>query len=635
MNLTAIRAPGETVGAGSQLLGIECGATRTVAILADARGRLCQRVEAGPANLRLLDDAALLEHFRALATRFPALGAVGIGMAGAREEQDRRRIRHAAAQAWPGIPCFAGNDLDTALAAAELSRKNTPAASVVIISGTGSCCYGRDPAGRTAKIGGWGHLLGDKGSGYEIALRALKAVVYYYDRDGRWPHLGARLLRALQLNEPNQLVDWVQAAGKADLAALAVEVFGAWRQRDKIAADILEGAAASLAKDAVACARRLAAPSQVVEFILAGSVLVRQPGFARKVSRELRRSWRSARVRLLKREGAWGAVALAGRCLASGAPSRERRATGRPTAATGGPPGTAFPTSSANALIPASTALSPTEERNPRSMRLDRLSARAAIELMLAAEAGVPAAILAERPRLERALSLIVRALRDGGRLFYVGAGTSGRLGVLDASECPPTFSVAPDMVQGLLAGGYRALFASVEGAEDDLEAGVRAVSFRRVTRKDVVVGLAASGRTPFVWGALQAAKALGAATILVCFNPYLKFAASGRPTVVICPAVGPEVLTGSTRLKAGTATKLILNLLSTLAMVRLGKVRSNLMVDLHPANTKLRERAARILRELTGLETNRARLLLEVCGWSVKRALAEAGRAGKRASPP
>ena len=218
------------------------------------------------------------------------------------------------------------------------------------------------------------------------------------------------------------------------------------------------------------------------------------------------------------------------------------------------------------ALAPFSSALSPTEERNPRSMGLDKLSLPEAITLMLSEEATVPRKLLAERDRLARAVRTLVRAFRRGGRLFYVGAGTSGRLGVLDASECPPTFGTPPGLVQGILAGGQQALWSSVEGAEDDFPAGgARGPSSAACAGRDVVVGIAASGTTPFVWGALAEARKRGAATILLCFNPHLRIPRALRPAIVIAPDLGPEVLTGSTRLKAGTATKLVLNLFTTL----------------------------------------------------------------------
>jgi N-acetylmuramic acid 6-phosphate etherase len=242
---------------------------------------------------------------------------------------------------------------------------------------------------------------------------------------------------------------------------------------------------------------------------------------------------------------------------------------------------------------------------------------------MLSEEAKTAQKLLNEVARIEKVTEAIARAFRRGGRLFYVGAGTSGRLGVLDASECPPTFRSPPKLVQGIIAGGDVALRKSVEGAEDDAEAGAREIRTRKVNEHDVVVGIAASGTTPFVWGALREAKRRKAMTVLVCFNPYVKIPNEYKPTVVIVPNLGPELLTGSTRLKAGTATKLLLNIFSTLAMVKSGKVIGNLMVDLNPANVKLRDRAARIVQELTKAEFASAREALEQSGWVIKKAIA------------
>lgn len=255
-------------------------------------------------------------------------------------------------------------------------------------------------------------------------------------------------------------------------------------------------------------------------------------------------------------------------------------------------------------------------------MKLDRLSVGGAVDLMLAEEARTLRALRVERCNIERAVELVGRALKRGGRLLYLGAGTSGRLGVLDASECPPTFSCRPGQVQGIIAGGPTALWRSIEGAEDDAPAGARAVRARRVGRGDVVVGIAASGRTPFVWGGLIEARRRGAKTVLVCFNPFLQIPRAIRPEVVVAPNVGPEVLTGSTRLKAGTATKLLLNMFSTLAMVRAGKVVSNLMVDVQASNVKLRDRATRILQELSGVGYPEAEGALRKSNWNIRAAL-------------
>ncbi len=577
-----------------------------MALLADASGRLVQRVETGPANWRLVGPAGLLKQLRQLARQFPAPASVALGLAGVRGDDDREQVRAVAARVWRDVLIHTCHDLETALWAAGGSPEKMP--RVIALSGTGSCCYGRSPDGRTVKIGGWGHILGDKGSGYEIGLRALKAVVFYLDRDGEWTQLGQRILRATQLNDPEQLIAWVQSATKDQVAALAVEVFAAAGERDAIARDILEGASSLLAKDAVACARRLAPKGGPVEFVFAGSVLQKQSKFAAQVRRAIRERWAEAKFTKLTRETAWGAVELA---RSAGAPiSRSARAT----LAKANPPN--------ESLALLKVASSPTELRNPRSMKLDRMSIAEAVELMLSEDAKVPAAIRREQAAIGKLTGLVVRAFKRGGRLFYVGAGTSGRLGILDASECPPTFRTPPELVQGIIAGGQPAIWSAVEGAEDDYEAGAVAIAFRGITSRDVVVGIAASGRTPFVWGALKEAKNRGAKTALICFNPNLQIAARDQPTVVICPQIGPEVLTGSTRLKAGTATKLILNLITTIAMVRLGKVISNLMVDLNPSNVKLRDRATRIVATLAGGTFEDCREALDQANWDVKRAV-------------
>jgi N-acetylmuramic acid 6-phosphate etherase len=596
------------------LLGLECGGTRTVALLAAPDGRCLRRVEAGPANMRLMSDTQMVALFKSVAKQMPRPAALGIGMAGVLDPAERRRVREAAARAWPGIPCWAGNDLETALAAADEPGVKACPTRVILISGTGSCCYGRNATGQTAKVGGWGHVLGDRASGYDIAHRALRAVIHDYDRRGRWPALGERFLRALALNTPNHLVTWAQAASKTDLAALAVEVFRAGTAGDPLAGTVVSDAALTLAQDAATCARRLARAGTPVEFILTGGVLLKQPPFVSALKRRLRRLWPAAVVKPLRREGAWGAVVHARELLETGRDADGGQ--GRLAPALDRSPSTTA------SLVPRATATSPTERRNPRSMRLDRMSLRRAIRLMLSEDARIPAALLRQRKGIERAVRMVVQAFRRGGRLFYVGAGTSGRLGVLDASECPPTFRAAPEMVQGIIAGGQRALWAAVEGAEDDAAAGAQAVQCRGVSRRDVVVGIAASGRTPFVWGALRAARSAGAKTILLCFNPHLEFGPGTRVDLVLAFDVGPEVLTGSTRLKAGTATKLVLNIVTTLAMVRLGKVVSNLMVDLNPSNAKLRDRAVRIVHTLTRAGRPEAQAALEARGWRVKEAI-------------
>jgi N-acetylmuramic acid 6-phosphate etherase len=261
-----------------------------------------------------------------------------------------------------------------------------------------------------------------------------------------------------------------------------------------------------------------------------------------------------------------------------------------------------------------------TEQRNPRSRRLDRLTTPQVLRLMNREDSRVPRAVAREIPRISQAVDLIVERLLRGGRIFYVGAGTSGRLGVLDAAECPPTFGTPRTLVQGIIAGGRRALVRSIEGAEDDAKAAAAALRKRKVGANDVVVGIMASRRTPYALGGIAYGRKVGAATIAVTANP-----AGGVKIgcdVVIAPRVGPEVLTGSTRLKSGTAQKLVLNMLSTATMVRLGKVYENLMVDLRTASRKLEERTKRVLMHATGARYEETDPWLKSAGGSLKVAI-------------
>lgn len=262
-----------------------------------------------------------------------------------------------------------------------------------------------------------------------------------------------------------------------------------------------------------------------------------------------------------------------------------------------------------------------TEHRNPRTARIDEASAAEIVDLMNAEDRTVADAVASQRDEIARAIGLAERAFRAGGRLFYVGAGTSGRLGILDASECPPTFGTDPEMVQGIIAGGPPAVFRSQEGAEDVPEHGAAAMDESGITDRDCVVGIAASGTTPFVHGALSRARQVGASTIVVACTP-VRDEVTRIVDVTIVAVTGPEVVTGSTRLKAGTATKMILNMLTTGAMIRLGKTWGNLMVDLQATNLKLKDRSERILMETCGVDRDGARALLDSAAGSVKVAI-------------
>lgn len=261
-----------------------------------------------------------------------------------------------------------------------------------------------------------------------------------------------------------------------------------------------------------------------------------------------------------------------------------------------------------------------TEARNPASEELDGLSALEIVQLINSEDAKVAAAVAEQADVIAQAVDVIADRLARGGRLIYIGAGTSGRLGVLDAVECPPTFNTQPSQVVGLIAGGYAALTSAVEGAEDRPELAMEDLKNARLTAEDVVVGIATSGRTPYVLGSFEYAQSVGAYTIGLSCNRDPQLAT--RCDLSIAPVVGPEVVSGSTRMKAGTATKMVLNMLSTGAMIRLGKTYGNLMVDLRASNSKLADRARRIVRAVTNLSDHESERLLRECGGEVKTAI-------------
>jgi N-acetylmuramic acid 6-phosphate etherase len=261
----------------------------------------------------------------------------------------------------------------------------------------------------------------------------------------------------------------------------------------------------------------------------------------------------------------------------------------------------------------------PTEARNARARGLETFTTRQILELMNDEDATIPPAVRAVLPAIERAVDEIVKAFGAGHRLRYIGAGTSGRLGVLDASEAPPTFGVDDDLVRGIIAGGDEALRRSIEGAEDDSSTGPRAVR-EHVRHGDELVGISASGRAKFVTAAMVMAREIGARTVALTCDASSPLATDAD--IAIAVDVGPEVLAGSSRLKAGTATKLVLNMLSTAAMIRSGRTRGDLMIDLRPTNAKLRERAVRMVQDESGVGEDEARARLEAAGWSVRKAL-------------
>ena len=588
------------------ILGIEGGGTRTSVVLVDSASEtVLANFTAGPGNLHFLDRDALAAHLEEIRRQLPVTpDRIGIGFAGVRSEGDRERLTAAVAKTWPGVPAVVTDDL--VLALESTTWPEDCAAQVLLVSGTGSCCLGRHRNGKVVKVGGRGHVIGDRGSSCDIALHALRSIVTISDIHADWPPLGADILTFLQMNDPESLIEWSSTASKTELASLAKVVFAAAESRqDEIALAILKRAGERLSKDSVHCAARVAARGEKVQFVLNGSVLLKNPAFAEGVIARIRESWPNCEVTCLEEPSVRGAVAMA----------RNPEVATTTLVSVNQPKVSADQVTTARSWRPVSA--SPTELRHPKSTNFAEMPIAGAIRLMLEEDETIPAKILAESEHIEWTVREVVRAFSEGGRLIYCGAGTSGRLGVLDASECPPTFRTPTNLVQGIIAGGRTALWSAVEGAEDDFAAGEKAIEFRRIGAADVVVGISASGHAPFIWGCLGEAKKRGATTVLVCCNPAYR----DHPLLdgAILPDTGPEILTGSTRLKSGTATKLVLNLITTLAMTHSGKVMSNLMIDLNPSNAKLRDRAVRIVRDITGADETMALQTLEKTGWNVR----------------
>ena len=575
-----------------RILGIEGGGTKTEWVLlageADEHKILSQGTLPA-SNLRLITDEALARLFSVL----PAEAThVGVFLAGCATEEDRARLRGLAEKAWPHAVLAIGSDRDSGLATAFGADDG-----IAVIAGTGAAVHGRRGE-RVEKAGGWGQLLGDRGGGYDLAMQGLRLVLTHYDLNQKITPLAEEILRALALNRLQDLVGWAMQADKMSVARLAPAIFHAAKHGEQEMLATVQAGAGVLADFTRAVAQRLDFMDAPVKLI--GGLFTHHDDYAALFKYRLSILLPEATVSVCDESGALGAAWLAGGKVGG------RRAEGGREAV---------------ADDAATLAGAATEQANPRSVNLEELTTAELVELFTTEEENVARALAACRAELIAAVDLTGVALRAGGRLFYIGAGTSGRLGVLDASEIPPTFGAPPELVQGIIAGGAAALHRAVEGAEDQPDAGALAALERGVRAGDVLCGIAASGRTPFVLGALARARALGARTILLTCNPARTRAAEPWD-VEIDLLVGPEIITGSTRLKAGTATKVALNLLSTCAMIRLGRVRGNAMVDLHISNAKLRDRGVRLVSATLGLGYDEAQARLARVDWNVRACL-------------
>ncbi|PYI85896.1 MAG: N-acetylmuramic acid 6-phosphate etherase [Verrucomicrobia bacterium] len=570
---------------GERILGVEGGGTKTAWCLVertDATFGVIGQGKLPPSNFRLQTPDRLKAIFRELPRE---IDRAGVFLAGCGTAEDRQSLSRLCAEIWPNARIITGSDRESGVAAA-LEHGD----GIVVSAGSGSSVTGRRGE-RIERAGGWGHILGDTGGGYFLSIQALRLILREYDLQRVERPFTVKILQALSLNNFDELVRWAQTADKMEVALLTRVVFEAAAGGDPRITEIIENGAQALCDytETIASRLHLLAP----KVMLMGGLFYRDSIYTHAFRRRLKKNLPDARVAIAERAPELGAAWLA-------AEVRDHV--------------TFQPKLSEEQIDNLAAAL--TEQRNPRSENLEKLSARELVELFVEEEKFVQDALRGAIVDLTRAIEIVTESLRNGGRLFYVGAGSSGRIGVLDASEIPPTFGASHDLVQGIIAGGMTALYRSVEGAEDEEGAGALALNERRVKDGDIVIGITASGRTPFVLGALAWAKSAGVTTMLLTCNPH---ASAVNVDVAVDLAVGPEILTGSTRLKAGTATKVALNIISTGAMVMLGKVRGNLMIDLRTTSAKLRDRATRIVAELAQCDYDSARQQLEAADWNLR----------------
>ena len=579
------------------ILGIEGGGTKTTWVLLSRDGELLSEGAAGPGNTLLLDDAALEKLFAAIRKGASAqIEAIGAAFAGCQQAAEKVRVGKVLRRVWPKAGAVrVVEDTRSALADAFVDGPG-----IIVIAGTGSNVAGqkssRDPI---EKAGGWGHLFSDRGSAYDIARRGLELAYTRYDKDKKVSVLAQEYLTAAGKTSMEELVPFMlRDTSKTAVAQWARCVFLAAQKGDREAKALIADAVRALAEGVVSVAKRLRLRNP--EVVLTGGLFDNQPEYVTNFCEALLGDLLpTASVLKVKIRGVIGAARLAG---------LEKVSVVEKSA----------PTSKAIAEPSrlAAFAQASTEQRNPRSRGLDKRSIPALVDLFIKEERHVEKALAAQRKPIAKGAELVAKKLSAGGRLIYMGAGTSGRLGVVDSSEMPPTFNAPPEQVQAIIAGGAAAVFRSQEGAEDARDTGIAELKARGLTKKDVVCGIAASGQTPFVLAALDYARELGAGTILLTCNP--KRTIRVKVDVEIDLPTGPEIVTGSTRMKAGTATKLVLNMLSTIAMVRLGRVRDNLMVNVQATNDKLRARAVRLVQALTDASFEDAQAALEKTAWRV-----------------
>ena len=584
------------------VIGINGGGTKVELVAVSRDRQLLARVQAGPVNYHNIGiDAArqtlqiaissLIEQSGQPASALIGLGA---GMAGLDRPADHDEFEAIFSAICPGVPLALDNDAIIALVAAA----GRPF-GVVEICGTGSIGYGLNAEGGRVRCGGWGHRL-DQGSGYAIGRQVLVAIGRAIDTVTLPTTLTNRVLTRLGLSSPTDLIGWMYDLGRTipDIAALAAEAVGATETKmpDMAATAILVAAADGLAEDAITIARQLGfvASAQPFPLVMSGSLFTYSSILRTQFISAVQAVAPNAVPLADAHDAALGAAALALAHIGDSWPEQSP-----------------WVVNSGRRI---------TEQRNLLTMHIAQQSTRDLLQVMNILDRRIPTVVERELDGLATLIDAVAERFQRGGRLIMLGAGTSGRLAVLDAVECRPTFGVTADQVIGLIAGGEAALTHSIEGAEDDESAGRLALAGLNISANDSVIGIAASGTTPFVIGALKAARERGALSGAIVNVPGSPIAALAEHAIHL--PVGPEVIMGSTRLRAGTAVKLVLNMLTTGVMVRANRTFGNLMTDMQSSNLKLQGRARVIVSEATGVSDQRAAELLAASDGEIKTAI-------------
>lgn len=571
----------------SRILAIDGGSTHTRAARYSDFFTLIQKGESGPSNPLECGVQETVNVIVSLAHKFFPDGALDVcaaGIAGAAEPRLRDEIAEGVSAQLNVKKILITNDLLPILLA------NAPEkAAVVVVAGTGSSILVQDAGGATKIFGGRGPLIGDDGGAYQIAVAGLRAAALNLDADGPETRLLADLPAAAQVPDFGSLSRWAAAASKGDIARLAIAVSDAAGRGDMVARRCIEEQAERLAnqvKDVLFKTR----PGEDTPVFLTGGVFDHANVFTFTFKSVLRTDLPGVELKLPGYVGP-RAVAL----LAYAEPI---------------PDNVSVRLAQSDDDVPKT---SPTEGVLAHAAPIDTLATDKIVDLMHREDVCATQAVAREGQDIARLIDAAASAITNGGRIIYVGAGTSGRLGVLDAAECPPTFGVDLGTVMALIAGGEEALRKSVEGAEDDTQQAIADLGplAPPLSAPDIVIGISASGDTPYVKAILDEAGRVGAETALVTCNP----AARKRARYVVAVNTGPEVVTGSTRLKAGTATKLVLNMITTGAMARSGYVYEGRMVEMKPVNAKLRNRAVNIVATLAQVDRNKAARFLHDAG--------------------